>query len=1084
MPSLVSFDNPALKVVKASAGSGKTHRLTGEYLRLLFDSDYAYKHILAVTFTNKATDEMKSRIVSELARLALDHSSDYLQALMEERKMPEEAIRLQSKKILVNILHDYSSFSISTIDKFFQQTMRAFTREIGLGGGYNVELDQDKVLDAAIDTLFSDLENPENKELLGWLIRFSEENIEDGKGWEVRKNIHSLAREIFKENYKTLVSRSDRDELDKDLLNEYKKELSAIIGAYENRLKQLGEKAINILQRYHLRPDSFKFGSTSGVGVVEKWAKGIVEEPKARLIGLQDNLDVWYTKTTPADVRGNLESAYPEFNECIKEAIQHYTGNRRAYATAYEINRYFFTLGILSDIDKKVREYCAENNVMLISDTTELLSKIIEGTDTPFVYEKIGSRVEHYMIDEFQDTSSLQWANFLPLVRNSLSSGNMNLIVGDVKQSIYRWRNSDWKLLNEQLDIDFRNEGVFHDSLNVNWRSTKNVIEFNNSVFKTCASLLQENYNQKLPELTENADLISFSHKIEDAYLGLEQIVPAKSMNKEGHVKVEFLEDDEERDWKEQALHQLPSLMENLQDKGYALKDISVLVRTKAEGFAVANCLLEYKSRHADSPYKYDIISDEALVVANSDNVKAVIAMLQYIKNPLDENRKALAVYEFKKQNHLQDIATSVRQYLNVDASFSEEEQKLIEHIAALPLYEMVEGIFGMLHDDESYKEDIYIQAFLDLVLDFTVGYSSDTDAFLRWWEESGFRKTVFTPDNQDAIRIMTIHKSKGLGFGVVVIPFCNWNIDNKNSEILWCSSTLEPFNKVNPVPVRYSSKLVDTIFSSDYYNEKIHAYIDNLNVLYVAFTRAKSELYAFAPRPSSKGKKGVEISDIASLLWLCLQADTSGDSLMNTSDFFDPESLLFEAGADYRPAFSPEEKTVEEIPAEKLVSISFEDRLKLRLGNKYFFSEDGQREFGSLMHEIVSEIETQADLPVVLDKYVDSGDITLSERIQMETEIEAFFLLPGVADWYSGRMSVKNEIEILLPDGNFVRPDRVMILADSVVVIDYKFGEKEERKYGKQVAGYIHHIREIGYKQVTGYVCYVKLGKIVEIPA
>ena len=223
-----------------------------------------------------------------------------------------------------------------------------------------------------------------------------------------------------------------------------------------------------------------------------------------------------------------MEEVYLELNACIWEVVQHYA-DTRIYQSAVEINRYYFTLGILADIDTKVREYCTENNMMLISDTTELLSKIIEGTDTPFVYEKIGSRVDHYMIDEFQDTSSLQWANFLPLVKNSLASGNMNLIVGDVKQSIYRWRNSDWKLLNEQLDIDFRREGVFHDSLDVNWRSSRNVIEFNNTVFKCGAVLLQDSYNSGLPDL-QHENLEAFSHKILDAYNGVEQSVPQRNV--------------------------------------------------------------------------------------------------------------------------------------------------------------------------------------------------------------------------------------------------------------------------------------------------------------------------------------------------------------------------------------------------------------------------------------------------------------------------------------------------------------------------------------------------------------------------
>ncbi len=1062
------FDEPPLKVVKASAGSGKTHRLTGEYLGLLFDSNLAYKHILAVTFTNKATDEMKSRIISELAHLALKRPSDYLSQLMSEMRYSENKVRQQAKAILVNILHDYSQFSISTIDKFFQQTMRAFTREIGLGGGYNVELDQDKVLDEAIDSMFSDLEKPENKELLGWLIRYSEENMEDGKGWDVRRNIQSLAREIFKENYKTLVSKSNREGMDKNSLSEYKKELLTIIQSFEKQAKQLGEKGVNILHRYQLSPEDFNYGKNSSLNSFFKWAKGGTSDPSNRFKGLSNNLDAWSPKKATPDIKQKMEAAYLELNSCINEVLALFE-NTTAYRTAVEINRYHFRLGILSDIDAYVREYCAENNVMLISDTTELLSKIIEGTDAPFVYEKIGNRVDHYMIDEFQDTSALQWANFLPLVKNSLASGHMNLIVGDVKQSIYRWRNSDWNLLNEQLDIDFRNEGVFHDSLNVNWRSTRHVVLFNNTVFRYGATLLQNAYNEGLPEHSDHR-LKAFSHKILDAYQGLEQSVPPKHEMDEGHVKVTFIEEDEEEtSWKEIVLQRLPALIEELQDKKYSLKDIAILVRTKSEGYEIANCLLQYKSEHANSRYKYDIISNEALHIANSDQVKATVALLRHIKNPLDENLRAMAVYEYHKQHRSTN--------LNSSSEFDDFEKGQIRRISSLPLYDMVEEIFGLLGDD-SAKEDIYIQAFLDKVLDFTINHSSDIDSFLRWWDESGQRETVFTPDNQEAIRITTIHKSKGLGFGVVIIPFCNWQIDDTKERILWCQPSQAPFDKISPVPVRYSKELANTIFDFEYYDEKIHTYIDNLNILYVAFTRAEKELYAFAPKP----KKENEIKNISTLLWNTVQANTTKEGLLNNWEFFQAENITFDVGAEYLPMKKQKDSKTKEMPAVQLVSIPFNDRLRLRLNNKYFFAEDGQREFGNLMHEIVSNITLASDLTTVLDTYVENGEITSSEREKIEEDIQHFFNLEEVKDWYSGSFRILNEVDILMPNGNFIRPDRVMFKDGKATVIDYKFGESEEKKYEKQVANYIHQIRKIGYENVDGYLCYVKLGKVVKV--
>ncbi|MBS5980953.1 MAG: UvrD-helicase domain-containing protein, partial [Dysgonomonas mossii] len=770
MSNHASFDDEInLYVYKASAGSGKTHRLTEKYLNLLFSSPFAYRHILAVTFTNKATDEMKSRIIEELANIATGKESDHISFLSKEYKYNEEQVRKEARDILVCILHDYSSFSVSTIDKFFQQTMRAFTREIGLGGGYNVELDTNKVLGEAIDSMLYDLEQTDNKLLLDWLIRFSEEKVENGETWNIRNDIQSLSSEIFKESYKAYSNQVQTDIRDKQLMTDYKDMLFTIIRDFEKASQQIGEKALNIMSRFGLKGEDFKGGTRSPFLNFLKWANGTIAEPTDTFRTLADNLSGWYTKTTGSATRDKIESVYPELNICVCDIINHYD-NSLIYQTAYEINRYFFTLGILGDVDKKIREYSTENNIMLISDTTELLNRIIEGNESPFIYEKVGQRINNYMIDEFQDTSGMQWQNFLPLVKDSLGSGNKNYIVGDVKQSIYRWRNSDWKLLDEQLDIDFRSEGIEHDTLDTNWRSSRNVISFNNAVFSIGSALLQDTFNKSLQDI-DNARLKPFLTRITKAYDELYQEIPESHKNNEGRVRVEFIDTDEHI-WQNYVLEQLPVEIEQLQERGYSLKDIAILVRTKKEGADVANCLLEYKKLHPDSKYRYDIISDEALFVSNSKSIKLIIALLKHLHNPLDKSLKALAVFEYFKYSKQMNAEEALLKYFSAKDDLPQQIEDRLSHIRELPLYEMTEEIFNLFREAMENDEQVYIQSFLDMVLDFTVRNSSDLDAFLRWWDETGTNKTIFTPDGQDAIRIMTIHKSKGLGFNVVLIPF------------------------------------------------------------------------------------------------------------------------------------------------------------------------------------------------------------------------------------------------------------------------------------------------------------------------
>lgn len=1077
MPKRASYDDNKLHIYKASAGSGKTYRLTAEYLCLLFSSPGAYKHILAVTFTNKATDEMKNRIILELAKLAGNTDSSYVSLLTSKYKQTEEQIRIKAKQILVDILHDYSAFSVSTIDKFFQQTMRAFTREIGIGGGYNVELDSDKVLGEAIDSMLSDLEKNDNKQLLDWLIRFSEEKIENGETWNIRNDIQSLSKEIFKESYKTFSTQVQADISDKQLMDDYKDLLHACIRAFQSKSQQVGEKAANIISRYGLTPGDFKGGIRSPFNSFLKWAKGDTSAPSDTFCNLANDISGWYTSKTPSDVKNRIQEAYENgLNDCVNEIVAHYD-NSLAYQTAFEINRYFFTLGILGDIDKKIREYTSENNIMLISDTTELLNRIIQGNDSPFIYEKVGLRVNNYMIDEFQDTSRMQWENFRPLVRDSLASGNLNFIVGDVKQSIYRWRNSDWKLLDEQLDIDFRPEEINHETLDTNWRSAYNIVDFNNAVFSMGANLLQELYNSILP--TDKEHLYkNYSARMTKAYAEVFQQSPASHLDDAGHVKVEFI-DTAEYDWHEYVLEQLPRQIEELQDKGYRLKDIAILVRTKKEGADIANCLLEYKNIYANSKYRYDIISDEALYIHNSKSVKLIMALLRYLHNPKDVSLKALAVYEYFKTSSNLKAEDALQRYFSEKEGLPQNITDALVRIEELPLYEMTEEIFKLFADAMEDNEQIYIQSFLDIVLDYSTRYTSDLGTFLTWWNETGVNKTIFTPDGQDAIQIMTIHKSKGLGFNVVLVPFCNWEIDHKLTTILWCQPKVAPFNKLHLVPVKYSQKLKNTIFEDEYFEERLHAFIDNFNILYVAFTRAKKELIAYAPKPKKAG-----IVNISSLLWECIntKSNATDDKYIDLSESHDSDTGLFDLGNEYHPKRIEEKKQVSEINIEMLPSISFDNRLRLLLKNKYYFSDTGERDYGTLMHEIVSHIKTVNEVDGAVESYYIAGDITSEEKAKIIELLNNYLSDSIVSNWYSGEYKVLNEVQILQPNGKFIRPDRVMIKDGEVTVIDYKFGLKEDRKYNRQVKYYADQIRKMGYHDVKGYICYITLGKVVEV--
>ena len=1068
-----------LTVYRASAGAGKTHKLTGEYLTLLFTGPGAFRRILAVTFTNKATDEMKTRIVDELYNLASGRKSDYVELLTSTYSLTEDQVRKQAAKILIDILHDYSAFNISTIDRFFQQTMRAFTREIGLQGGYGIEMDQELVLTTAIDNLLSDLEKPESKDLLGWLLRFAEDKIENGGEWNLRKDIMALSREVFKESYKAFSEAVGRDIEDKKALDDYKNELYGIIRSVESAAKELGERGLAILNKYGLKVTDFKGGSRSPLTLLDRLVQGEMKEPSATFIGLADNLDGCFTKTVSLGTRQIIGCAFEDgLNDCIKGIISLFN-NLTAYNTAREIVRYYYTLGILTDVSRQIAAYREEKNVMLIADTTELLNKVIGGSDAPFIYEKTGTHVDHYMIDEFQDTSGMQWNNFRPLIEESLAHSRDNLIVGDVKQSIYRFRNSDWKLLDEQVQADFSPEVVHEETLKDNWRSCRNIVEFNNALFTALPGVLQTVYNEALSvsSLSEEQRAAFFT-KIMSAYDKSFQQVPPPFMQKDGHVRIEFLSGDDEKDWKEEALGRLPGVLEKLQDNGYVLKDIAILVRTNQEGAQVADTLLAYKEEHPSDRYNYDIISDEALFVSGSTAVRFMVSLLRYLKNPEDRTNGQIALYSYQV----------LKGIFGVEApAFPPEVVSVLQILSRQSLYEITEGLFRLFADDFPENEQVFVQAFLDMVSEYTQKESADLNRFLKWWDETGCRKTIATPDGQNAIRILTVHKSKGLGFKVVIIPFGDWEIDHKPTKpvILWCHPEEKPFDRLHLVPVRYGQSLGKTIFAGDYFKERLHAFIDNLNTLYVAFTRSKEELIVFSPRPKKIKEETGEVEKISTLtdaLWAGLRTDMpdtrEGEKLISLPAAFDAGTGVFELGDWWHPVAKEDNGDIQEIGMARLSSISPDDRLQLRLHGKGYFFDNARRKHGALMHEVLSRIRTRKDIPQSVERYQE-GVIDREEAASLVARLEELLSLPEAASWYDGTARVLNEVDILFGKGLSKRPDRVMITGNSVIVIDYKFGEHTDQRYHSQVRNYLKLIRQMGYGEVEGFLWYVELNKI-----
>ena len=915
-----------LTICSASAGSGKTYRLTGDYLASLFRSTFNYRRILAVTFTNKATAEMKSRILDNLHRLASGKACDYLPELIKSSGKNEPRIREEAKEILYNILHDYSRFSVSTIDSFFSRIIRSFAREAGLHSGFNFELDHSAILSDAVDEMIAS--STGDIQLKNWLTSFALKNIDDEKTWNIKTAILKLAEELFKEKYK-ILSADERSNLEnKQFLTKYINTIKSLKSGFEKKLPELGAKADTIFSEYQLRDEMFYQKGRGIPGFIRDLLDGTVKKPNNYVRETLKDPPKW-SKDKPcpqlqAAINGGLD-------DVIREAVEFYDSNVMNYKSAKAVIEYVYSLGILSDVLRNVHIITDAGNSFLLSDAGEVLSLITKGDQSPFIYEKIGNRYENFMLDEFQDTSEIQWNNFKPLIENSMAEGFDNLVVGDVKQSIYRWRNSNWKILGTVLAGMVDNDRFLSNSLKTNYRSRSNIIKFNNTLFTKIPQLLDDAMaEEKLP--------VSFRELYSEAV----QIDPGKKNG--GYVRMEFVEDTEEQIWQELVLEKLPSVIESVQDMGYGASDTGIIVRNGREGSMVLKTLIDYANTlppEKKGQYNFHVVSNDSLLLANSPVINFLISVMSVVINHSDSISWARMIRTYILASGGEDpekAAISGENIINLSkVYFPEGYNDLIESLDQMPLFEASESIvkfFGL----GNYSWNVaYLSTFQDLVLGFTGSRNSDIRAFLEWWEESGNKKSVSLPDNQDAMRILTIHKSKGLEFKIVILPFISWKLDHDPTKqpILWVKPESPPFSELGVLPVRYGSDLSETIFADSYREEKYSVYLDNLNLLYVALTRAKDAIFSFSPAKQGNAKT------VSGALKQAFTGDLLADSEagLRLADYYNKETSIFEFGEMTlnQSVSHPDKSKV----SDKYIVSQAGESLKLKLHGENYFSNE-----------------------------------------------------------------------------------------------------------------------------------------------
>lgn len=1088
-------ERPDFQVFRSSAGSGKTYNLAREYIRLALKNPGYFRHILAVTFTNKATHEMKSRIIRDLSEISLGESP-LAEELMIGMGINASLLGEKAGYVLRSILHDYSHFSVSTIDSFFQKVINSFSREMGLQGGYEVELDLDRVLSEITDLMFLDLDRDPG--LLDWLLQFSQAKMEEERGWDVRNEIMGLGREIFNESFQGIADQLAGAREKEGSIAGLKNELARIKYAMEEKMKDFARQGIQAINDSGFDIGDFFQGKAGPAGYFSKVLLNLNFSPNKYVSNARNNPEGWVTKKSSNReelmriVRGNLA---PILDECL----DYFEKNSRRYYSANELYRYLYTFGLLATLVDMLQKYRDEHGKILISDLSGFLRSIIRDCDAPFIYEKTGSFFEHFLIDEFQDTSAIQWNNFIPLVKNSLSQGKFNMVVGDVKQSIYRWRGGDWRILDHIVEKSIGKDYIGYKNLNANWRSRKNIVSFNNYFFTASVSILDEFMAGQTEQGMANNSF--FFRKVwEDVR---QQVPDAKKSTEGGYVRIKFIpesNDDPEAGqgkFKEKALRELPRLFEHVRDNGMQLKDMAIIVRSNNEGREIANFMLEFTaSPQAKKGYKYDVISSESLALEASSSVNILVNVLRLFPDPDNDLARINLVYHYRKLFPPEGDLSWHLAYRT--AMEGKKDFGILKNILpgsfidrfreypGMPVNELISALISDLGLTGLEGEYPYLLGFQDAVLEFIKKERSDIKAFLDWWDDKGKERSISLPQNQDAASIMTIHKSKGLEFKVVIIPFCNWNFDHnaRFDNILWVDAAKTVPGILSAAPVKYSAHLAETNYAGEYFEERLMSYIDNLNLLYVAFTRASEALFVIVPHsgPDTKDFK----PDHTGKLVLNVIGPGSG-RIASQNDFsgrWDESSLCYTIGefSEVKKSFQEEN----EIRLDKIISSPWRTRISFRRVAESAFVPDGsarviQLNIGLAVHDILSRVIKITDMDHEIERAVISGEIPADRLDEIKSSLARLMEEPRISEWFSGRWEVRTEVPVIPAPGELNRMDRVMIRDGKAIVLDYKTGKKRREDIA-QVRDYIRILAEMEYRDVEGYLLYLDNGELVKV--
>ena len=1097
-----------LTVYKASAGSGKTFRLATEYIKRLIVSPLGFDRILAVTFTNKATEEMKMRIMSQLYGIAhdLESSKAYSDIIIEElqeenakshftdEEIDKDFVKRRAKMAMHNLLHNYTFFRVETIDRFFQTVLRNLARELDLTPNLRIELADKEIEHEAVDMWIDGLK--ENDKELSWILDYIRSTMDEEKAWNIIDKIKQFGEQLLKDEYKE-CSDELAASLSDDAYTAYSAQLREMMRQASQIVHEEGKKLCNLIESHGYDAASFAQGARGVGGFIYKMRDSRLGElkPNSYVLKALDPDDTeataWCKKTSSPALKSFCRDT---LKHAFTEAMETFGRQASLEGSARITLNHLSKLRMLQAIQAEITRNNRETNRFLLSDTQQLLTKMIDGSDSPFIYEKTGCRLHNIMIDEFQDTSSVQWRNFKVLLADCMSHGHDNLIVGDVKQSIYRWRSGDWRLLND-IESEFAGNTVDVHSLTTNRRSATRVIQFNNTFFARAADNLYETAKEKTGD--------DYAEKLRRAYSDVAQEYPP-GKEESGYVEYHaFVKED----YEEATLRYISDTVARLIHAGKTQSDIAVLVRSnRLIPVIVRHCLSAFAASGEPALCAIRFISDEAFLLGASSATGIITDAMQLLLTPDDAITAARLSVAYQR-----DVLKDTAPLSSLIASQKLPPQYLSRkhELLAMPLYQMCEEICNIFSICEIEEQSAYVCAFFDLLSEYIQNNISDVKSFLTYWNDIKNRRYI-EADGSNGIRILTIHKSKGLEYDSVIIPFCEWEmLGARHKPLLWCRPQEAPFNEMPVIPIDFDATMTNTIYEPYYRDEYMQTCVDNLNLLYVAFTRAKENLFITTQTGQKENYRGcifdLIMPDVRKQLNMNENEGTASLGQLKAAGAAEG-GASGQASARYAEEAGGAGQNVFLVPSTplriKIQNTATQPEFKESTQSKLFSLPDGENDIaltdinnrleyirqGNILHLILQHTRAIDDLDGVIRKFEMQGVLEMSDILgnRLRQNIMRCMQNETVRDWFSPRWRLYNECNILEYDSaedRYVehRPDRVMTDGKETIVVDFKLCSLKD-EYFAQVREYASLLRRLGFPDVKGFIWLVIPNKVVSV--